>query len=42
MICDENYDHSIKYWKCFVVDGERYKPDTWYKLDENGNVSECE
>lgn len=28
-------------WKSFVIDGKKYKPDTWYKL-ENGEVVEAE
>ena len=34
-----NYD--IVAWKSFVVDGETYKPYTWYTLDESGNVVEA-
>ena len=28
----ENED-DIEHWKAFVIDGETYKPDTWYRLD---------
>ena len=37
---DLNYD--IIHWKAFVIDGEKYKPDTWYCLDENGEIIEAE
>ena len=37
---DHNYD--IRHWKAFVIDGEKYKPDTWYCLDENGEIIEAE
>ena len=37
---DNNYD--IIHWKAFVIDGEKYKPDTWYCLDENGEIIEAE
>ena len=33
----ENYD--IEHWKAVVVDGEKIKPDTWYKL-VNGELVE--
>ena len=36
---ESNYD--IKEWKAFVIDGETYKPDTWYML-ENGEIKEAE
>lgn len=36
---EDNYD--IKEWKAEVVDGERIKADTWYKL-ENGEFVEIE
>ena len=29
---------DIKFYKAFKIDGKRYKPDTWYTLDENGKV----
>ena len=34
---EDNYD--IVAWKSFVIDGKKYKPDTWYTL-ENGKVVE--
>ena len=36
--CSDNYD--IKHWKAVVVDGETIKADTWYMLDENGELIE--
>ena len=36
--CSDNYD--IKHWKAVVVDGENIKADTWYMLDENGELIE--
>ena len=35
---ETNYD--IAEWKAAVVDGERIKADTWYKL-VNGEFTEC-
>ena len=32
-------DYDIVAWKSFVIDGKKYKPDTWYTL-ENGKVAE--
>ena len=41
VIAEENESNwDIKYLKAIVIDGKRYKPDTWYKLDENGEVIE--
>ena len=34
---EDTYD--IVAWKSFVIDGNKYKPDTWYTL-ENGKVAE--
>ena len=34
---EENY--NIAEWKAAIVDGEKIKPDTWYKL-ENGELIE--
>ena len=34
-------DYDIVAWKSFVVDGEKYKPDTWYTL-KGGNVVKAE
>ena len=42
VIAEENAgNYDIKAWKAAVVDGERIKADTWYKL-ENGEFVECE
>ena len=35
----DNYD--IREWKAVVVDGEKIKPDTWYKLSD-GELVEVE
>jgi hypothetical protein len=32
-------DYDIVAWKSFVIDGKKYKPDTWYTL-EDGKVAE--
>ena len=29
---ESDYNYDIVEWKSFVVDGEKYKPDTWYTL----------
>ena len=34
-------DYDIVAWKSFVVDGKKYKPDTWYTL-KGGNVVKAE
>ena len=40
VIVEENStDYDIKEWKAVVVDGEKVKADTWYKL-ENGELAE--
>ncbi|MBS5431952.1 MAG: hypothetical protein KHX75_12885, partial [Lachnospiraceae bacterium] len=40
VIAEENsIDFDIKEWKAVVVDGEKVKADTWYKL-ENGELVE--
>ena len=40
VIVEENStDYDIKEWKAVVVDGEKVKADTWYKL-ENGELVE--
>ena len=40
VIVEENSaDYDIKEWKAVVVDGEKVKADTWYKL-ENGEMVE--
>ena len=36
---ENNWDCEIKDWKAVVVDGEKVKADTWYKL-ENGELVE--
>ena len=36
---DGNYD--LKEWKAFGIDGEQYKPDTWYTL-KDGEIVEVE
>jgi len=36
---ENNWDCEIKDWKAVVVDGEKIKADTWYKL-ENGELVE--
>ena len=42
VIAEENVsDYDIAEWKAVVVDGEKIKPDTWYKL-ENGELVEAE
>lgn len=42
VIAEENSrDFEIKDWKVVVVDGEKIKADTWYKL-ENGKLVEVE
>ena len=38
-IVEENGgDHGIKSWKAFTIDGEKYKPDTWYCLKDGEPV----
>ena len=40
VIAEENADnYDIKSWKAFVIDGEKYKPDTWYTL-KGGKIVE--
>ena len=42
MIAEEKSDsYDIVEWKAVVVDGEKIKADTWYKL-ENGELVEHE
>ena len=39
VIAEENtYDYNIAEWKAVVVDGEKIKPDTWYKLEDGDLV----
>ena len=41
VIVEENPDdYGIRFWKAFRIDGKRYKPDTWYTLDDDGKVVE--
>lgn len=38
-IAEENdYNFDIKEWKSFVIDGETFKPDTWYTLKDGSIV----
>ena len=37
-IVEENGDDYIKSWKVFMIDGEKYKPDTWYCLKDGEPV----
>lgn len=30
---EKENEYDIERWKAFVIDGETYKPDTWYRLD---------
>ena len=30
---EKENEYDIEHWKAFVIDGETYKPDTWYRLD---------
>ena len=35
VIAEENEDnYEISSWKAVVVDGDKVKPDTWYKLQD--------
>ena len=38
---EEKYGYDISNWAAKVVDGEKIKPDTWYKL-VNGEFVECD
>ena len=40
VIANENDDGSIKNWKAVVVDGEKVKADTWYRLTGNNRLVE--
>ena len=41
VIAEENVsDYDIAEWKAVVVDGEKIKPDTWYKLEDGELVEE--
>ena len=37
---EERKSYNISKWKAVVVDGERIKADTWYKL-KDGEFIEC-
>ena len=40
VIAEEYKDNcDVKSWKAFVIDGEKYKPDTWYTL-KGGKIVE--
>jgi hypothetical protein len=40
VLCEENEsNYDIKNWKAVVVDGEKIKPDTWYRLVD-GEIAE--
>ena len=42
VIVEENkLDYGIREWKAVVVDGEKIKPDTWYKISD-GELVEVE
>ncbi|HIT65972.1 MAG TPA: hypothetical protein IAB61_01815 [Candidatus Merdisoma merdipullorum] len=42
VIAEENKcNYNIREWKAAVVDGEKIKADTWYRL-ENGEFVEVE
>ena len=41
VLVEENMNNcEIKHWKAEVVDGERIKANTWYRLDEHGEFQE--
>ena len=42
LVEENDHNYNIRHWKAFVIDGEKYKPDTWYCLDENGEIIEAE
>lgn len=33
--------YGIRHWKAVIVDGETIKPDTWYKLNDHGEIEEA-
>ena len=37
---EEKERYEIASWKVVIVDGDKVKPDTWYKL-QNGELIEC-
>ena len=42
LVEEQKYNNDIRYWKAVVVDGETIKADTWYMLNDDGEVIECE
>ena len=36
---EEDSSYDIAHWKAFVIDGETYKPDTWYAF-KDGELTE--
>jgi hypothetical protein len=42
VLVNRNDDGSILSFRAHPVDGEKIKPGTFYKLDENGKFVECE
>ena len=32
--------YDIEHWQAFIVDGEKIKPDTWYRLNSKGEIEE--
>ena len=41
LVEEEQHNCDIKHWKAVVVDGEIIKANTWYRLDEAGEVVEA-
>ena len=42
VIAEEKKDgYDIENWKAFIIDGEKYKPDTWYTI-KNNDIIEVE
>ena len=40
LVEEEPDSYEIRFWKAELVDGERIKEDTWYRLDESGEFAE--
>ena len=40
LVKEPDDDYTIEAWKAIEIDGEKYKANTWYTLDENGEVKE--
>lgn len=38
---ESNITCGIRHWKAVIVDGETIKPDTWYKLNDHGEIEEA-